>query len=347
MEILTRMERILVIQTAFIGDAVLTLPMLQKLKENFPASAIDVVCIPSTEEIFNASDAVNEVLIMDKRGKHKSIINLFKFIKEIKDKNYTRIYSPHRSFRSSLIVMQSGVKETYGFDSSSMFHIYKHITKYKLEHHEVERNLELIGFDCSNDKWRIKPEIQVSAETQNKIDRYLLGNNLTRKLAAVAPGTIWSTKKYPAKYFSQVVNYLNKKDFEVLLIGSEKDRDICSSIAPDSKSGVKVAAGDLSIVETIELLKRCEILISNDSAPTHFGMAAGIKVLTIYCSTVHSFGFYPYNKYSSYISFDELDCKPCGIHGYDECPIKTFDCANKLTPEKITNKIEEMLIGIV
>ena len=49
-------------------------------------------------------------------------------------------------------------------------------------------------------------------------------------------------------------------------------------------------------------------------------------VLTIYCSTVPEFGFYPYNKKSSYISFNDLNCKPCGIHGYEKCPIKSFDC---------------------
>lgn len=340
-------ERILVIQTAFIGDAVLTLPMIQKLKESFPGASIDLLCIPSTEEIFRASSAVDDVLIMDKKGKHKSIIKLFKFIKEIKNKNYTRIYSPHRSFRSSFIVMQSGVKETYGFDTSSMFHIYKYIIKYKLEHHEVERNLELIGYDCSNYKWHIKPELKISPGIQNKIDKYLHEHNITHKLAAIAPGTIWNTKKYPAEYFSEAADYLIKQGFEVLLIGSEKDIEVCSLVAKNLSSNVRITAGEFSIIETIELLKRCEILISNDSAPTHFGMAAGINVLTIYCSTVPDFGFYPYNKYSSCISYDELDCKPCGIHGYSECPIKTFDCAKKLIPEKITKKINELLIGIV
>ncbi|MDP2366016.1 MAG: lipopolysaccharide heptosyltransferase II, partial [Ignavibacteria bacterium] len=73
------------------------------------------------------------------------------------------------------------------------------------------------------------------------------------------------------------------------------------------------------------------------------GMCAAIKVLTIYCSTVPGFGFYPYSKKSSSVSFDDLKCKPCGIHGYQNCPVKTFDCGTKLLPDFIINKAEEML----
>ncbi len=73
------------------------------------------------------------------------------------------------------------------------------------------------------------------------------------------------------------------------------------------------------------------------------GMTADIKVLTIYCSTVADFGFYPYNLASRFISYDDLDCKPCGIHGYNNCPIKTFDCGLKLVPKTIIKTMEEML----
>ena len=72
-------------------------------------------------------------------------------------------------------------------------------------------------------------------------------------------------------------------------------------------------------------------------------MCADIPVLTIYCSTVPGFGFYPYNDKSKFISFDGLQCKPCGIHGYHICPIKTFDCGKKLLPENVFKLVEKMI----
>lgn len=104
------------------------------------------------------------------------------------------------------------------------------------------------------------------------------------------------------------------------------------------------AVGKLSIIESLELLKNCELLLSNDSAPTHLGVAADIPVLTIYCSTIPEFGFYPYHNKGEYIS-NHLTCKPCGIHGHNKCPIKTFECGISLNPKVVIKKMDEMLLG--
>src|SRR5690606_20661101 len=95
-------EKILIIQTAFIGDAILTLPLIQKLKEMYPESLIDVISTPATGQIFSSSPYVNEVIILDKKGEHKSIFSVIKFARKIKERGYSKLYSPHRSFRTSL-----------------------------------------------------------------------------------------------------------------------------------------------------------------------------------------------------------------------------------------------------
>lgn len=337
------LDKILVIQTAFIGDAILTLPMIEKLKEKFPSEDIEVLCIPSTQEIFSASPFVSNVLVLEKRGKHKSLLQMYKFANQIKKKNYSKLFSPHRSFRTSLLVMQSGVKETYGFSNSSMFHVYKHVVDYEFNSHEVQRNLKLIGCDYSSDNWRIIPKVKVSEAASRKVIDILASLKPVRNLIAIAPGSIWKTKRYPEEYFREIVKKLITKSFNVIVIGSEADKELCERIADVDSERVISAAGKISIIESIELLKSVRLLLTNDSAPTHMGVCADIPVLTIYTSTISGFGFYPYNKKSSYISYDNLKCKPCGIHGYELCPIKTFDCGEKLMPQIIITKIEEML----
>ena len=74
-------------------------------------------------------------------------------------------------------------------------------------------------------------------------------------------------------------------------------------------------------------------------------MAADAKVLTIYCSTVPEFGFYPYNKKSAWIGVEKLECKPCGIHGFKKCPEGHFKCAELLTPKEVIQKMEKMIDG--
>jgi len=334
---------ILVIQTAFLGDAILTLPMIQELKKKNSESILDVLANPSTEIIFSSSSYVDNVIVIDKREKHKSIKRLNNFIKELREKSYSIIYSPHRSFRSAYITIKLGVRETYGFDNSSFKYAYKNIVKYKQTDHEVQRNLELIGEDTKDKSWKISPEIIIAETEKEKVTDVLSTNKIDTEFIAVAPGSVWETKRYPKEYYSEVIKSLIAKDEKVVLIGGENDKLLCDEIAFNTNDKVKNLAGEFSVTETIQLLGSAKLLITNDSAPTHMGMCADIPVLTIYCSTAPGFGFYPYNNKSRYLSYDKLDCKPCGIHGYKECPVKSFDCGYKLIPKDILKEVEKML----
>ncbi len=337
------MNKILVIQTAFIGDVILTLPMVQKLKEIFNNVELHVLCIPSTREIFSASEYINKVIVYDKRGKDKSLISLLRLILKLRAEKYTRIYSPHRSFRTSLLVKFTGVKLTFGFNNSSLRTVYKYLIKYDQPKHEVQRNLDLIGYSYNSESWKIKPEVNFPGNETIPLSKIFVNYSAKSKYVVVAPGSVWNTKEYPAEGYLDIIKYLVSKKYFVLLIGGEKDADLCEKLEAELNERVKSVAGKCSLIESVSLLSSAEMLISNDSAPTHLGMCADIPVLTIYCSTIPDFGFYPYNPSSDYISYNDLSCKPCGIHGHKKCPIGTFECAYKLKPEIIISKIEEML----
>jgi heptosyltransferase II len=344
MEILKREgEKILVIQTAFLGDAVLTLPMIQKLKEMHKDSIIDVLCIHASIEIFQLSSCINEIIVIEKKGEHKSLFSLLKFIKQIRLKGYDKIYSPHRSFRTSILVLQSGVKETYGYSNSAMFHVYKYITEYISSHHEVQRNLDLIGYDYSKNGWKVLPEISIPESSERTVKDFIKSNNIRTDFGVIAPGSIWNTKKYPIEYYEQVIKFLIDKGLKVIIMGSKEEEDIGKTLEIKFGDSLISAAGRMTITESIALLKYARILISNDSAPTHLGVCADIPVLTLYCSTVPEFGFYPYNKKSRWLSYSELDCKPCGIHGYERCPLKHFLCGYKLEVGLVISNIKEIL----
>jgi len=336
-------EKILVIQTAFPGDAILTLPVIQQLKKRYRNVLIDVICIPSTKIIFEASSHVNSVIELEKKGKHKSLFASYKFSKQLRKNNYDAVYSPHRSLRSALLTLGLNVKETYGFDNSTLKFAYRYTVKYNLSDHEVKRNLSLIGENYSDEGWKILPEISVPREIRNKIDLFIKNEIKTKNIIAIAPGSVWQTKVYPAEHYKEIINFLTEDGYTTILIGGETDKDLCEQIKNSFGDKVLNLAGKFSFIETTELLRNVKLLISNDSAPTHLGMCADIPVLTIYCSTVPGFGFYPYNEKSEFISFNNLDCKPCGIHGYRQCPTETFDCGYKLKPAMVIEKIKKLL----
>ncbi|MBI5730402.1 MAG: glycosyltransferase family 9 protein [Ignavibacteriales bacterium] len=334
-------EKILVIQTSFLGDAVLTLPMIQKLKDKFPSSGIEVLCIPQTKELFEHSKSVSEVISYDKHGIQKSFLSFLRLIILIRQKKYSHIFSPHRSFRSSLIVYLSGAGISVGFDIASINFVYGSCVKYIKEKHEVARNLDLIGADTNNDNWKILPIVNIDSSLENNTES-IIRNLTNKKIAAVAPGSVWKTKIYPGESYIEIIKFLIKKNYFVVLLGGKDDELLCSGVEKEFTDSVKSFAGKMSIIESISLLKKCSVLISNDSAPTHLGMIADIPTLTIYCSTIPAFGFSPYNAKSNYVSYDDLSCKPCGIHGRNQCPVQTFDCGYKLLPQTVFSSLDKM-----
>ena len=339
---MSELTKVLVIQTAFPGDAILTLPLIQELKKKNPFFLIDVLCIPVTCEIFAASPYVNSVLLFDKKGKQKSFFAFIKFLKKLRSNKYEFVFSPHRSLRSAIISLNVGAQETYGFENSALKFAFRHTVKYDASAHEVKRNLEFVNGDYGNDKWRIVPEVKISEDSKNKVQKFFKDKNI-KKFIAIAPGSIWETKKYPIEYFRYIIDHFIKLRYQIIIIGGNQDKELCETLQKENDKSVFLTAGDFSFIETIELLKSSSLLICNDSAPTHLGICADIPVLTIYCSTIPEFGFYPYNMKSGYISYDKLFCKPCGIHGYKNCPLDTFECGKLLDPKLVINKAEKLL----
>jgi len=333
--------KILVIQTAFPGDAVLTLPLIQEIRKKYSFSKVDVLCIPSTSILFKSSQDVGKVIEYDKKKEHKGFLSLIKLISSLRLEKYDKIYSPHRSARSALITYFSSPRESYSFNKSAMAFLYKKLVQYREDWHEVRRNLSLLNDSYQGEKWKIFPKIKIEDNQKRKVDEKLQQIN-SQKIIAIAPGSVWETKKYPSNYFKIIAKDLVTYNYSVILIGGKEDSELGENIK-DEVSQIYNLCGEFDFVQSIYLLTQVELLISNDSAPTHLGMCAAIPVLTIYCSTVPSFGFSPYNDKSDYISYDELDCKPCGIHGYHKCPKEHFKCALNLAPDITLDKALSML----
>jgi heptosyltransferase-2 len=334
-------EKILVLHTSFLGDAILALPFIQELKRLHPDSEIDVVSSERGFDVFKNSPVVESVFLLDKRGEHKSLRSTIRFAKTFADQGYAKLYSLHRSFRSSMFSFFTGIKDSYSFANSSVSFVYKHRIPHAYQEHEVKRLLHFLPQQYSEDEWRIRPLINADETvfTKDFAKRFFD----TEKIIAIAPGTVWETKRYPEASFKALIQMVNHAGYRVILIGGISEKEFCRRLLMSDV--ILNLAGRSNIPETIALLGKCALLISNDSAPTHMGTAANIPVLTIYCSTVPEYGFYPYLRGSDYIELQNLSCKPCGIHGYTRCPLKHFKCGNDLPPKNVFEKALSMIRG--
>ena len=332
-------KKFLLIQTAFIGDVILTTPMINAIKKKFDAAKIDFMTIPSSENVIKTNPNLNNLVIFDKKGKDKGLSGLLRMGKFVSGREYDVCISPHRSFRSAYLARKTGATIRIGFDRSAWKGAYTHIIPYRYDIHEIERNLSLLSvLDIPADL--IRPVIYADDADENKIIKVLeqYGLDKKQKLFAVAPGSVWPTKRWPEEYYARFCKVMNEKAVNIVLVGGDKDKELGERIAAGCE-GTYNMAGSLTLRQTYSLLKKCQGILTNDSAPLHLGMAAGIYVFAIFGPTVPEFGFAPFGEKSSILEIKDLSCRPCTVHGGHRCPIKTFDCMQKQDPEYILHRV--------
>lgn len=341
-------KKILIIQTAFAGDVILTLPLVQVLKENYPGSEISFLCIPNVSNILENNPGISEIILYDKKKKKKGLLNFLRLVKEIQGRNFGLVISPHRSLRSTLISRYSGAKHTISFDTSALSAKYTSRVVYKKNVHEIIRNLSLLAPLGIVRNEIIVPEIYPSEDDKIKVDKLLYEFKIGQeeKFITVAPGSVWFTKAFPDYKFANVIGILNDFHYKIVMTGGSEDAGLCSKIKVLSKSrNVYNAAGKLTYLQSAELIRRSAVLLTNDSAPMHLANAVGTKVNAVFGATVPEFGFYPIGKADKIFQTEGLKCRPCGIHGGNRCPIKTFDCMEKINESEVALELVSSVIS--
>ncbi|RIK55854.1 lipopolysaccharide heptosyltransferase II [candidate division KSB1 bacterium] len=280
-------------------------------------------------------------MIFDKRGQQRGANALWRFAKALRAENYDLAIVPHRSLRSALLVWLARIPRRVGFDRSAGAFLFTQRVRYQ-EKHEVERNLDLLR-PFGEIPEKLKPRVDWDEADAARATELTKNVDSKRIWCALAPGSVWATKRWPADRFAELANALIAEvNANVFLIGGQSDAELCREIQQSVGENCFNLAGMLSLRQSAALLDRCAILISNDSAPTHLGVATNCKVLTIFGPTVPRFGFAPYGEGHGVIEHD-LPCRPCSAHGSKECPIGTHACMLEITVEEVFTRVKAMI----
>ncbi len=331
--------KILIIQTAFIGDVILTTPLIKNIKKYFSESIIDFLTIPKSANLIEKDLNISELIIFDKNGIDKGYKGFNRLKSKIRNKSYDICICPHRSLRSALLAHSTKANIRIGFDNSVWKGAFNRLIHYDQTKHETQRNLNLLQALNVNTA-DTRPVIYSDKNDEEFVDSIITGNeNWTNKnKIVVAPGSVWATKRWPTNHYISVIRKLESESFQVLLVGSEQDFDLCNEIKGKSEHAINFA-GKFTLRQTKYLLTQCQGILSNDSAPLHLGLAANIPVFAIFGPTIKQFGFSPIEENSFLIENENLNCRPCGIHGSYKCPTKTFDCMYKINEQQVTKII--------
>ena len=339
-----------VIQTAFIGDVILTLPLIQSVRMLHPEAAVDVVVIPKSKELFANHPDVREVIVFDKKGVDRGLRGLKRIASLLKSRSYDLALIPHRSLRSALLAMLAGVPVRVGFNRSAGRLLLTSHVPYKDDQHEIDRNLSLLSKIAAAPVPRQLPHTYPSAADARHIDRLLIELEIGApgRMVAMAPGTVWNTKRWLKERFASLAVNFDDAGYEVVLVGGLEDYDLCAEIRTLSGSSrVHSVAGLLTLLQSAEILKRCALLVCNDSAPMHLAASVGTPVVAVFGATVPAFGFGPSGPDDVVVETTGLKCRPCSIHGGETCPIKTFDCMVDVSHHRVFRTAMESLARTV
>ncbi len=337
-------KKILIIQTAFLGDVILALPMVQTIKTHLPDALVDFLCIPSTESVLQNHPAINKVIPYDKKGGDK-LDKFIEVLNEIREVEYDIVISPHRFLRSSLLTYYSESKVRIGFEENSLAFLLTNKVKYIKDKHEIYRNLELVkqipGLEYDENKVSLKPDLYPTAEQKENVKHLLIHK---ANLISFAPCSKWFTKQLPIAKAAEIAKNLLFRGYNVALVGGEADAEYCREFEKIlNDDSLMNLCGKLSPLESYEVMTQSKALITVDSAAQHLGSASGIPIVLIYGSTDISFGFYPLTSKYKIAEIDSLECRPCTDHGRDKCPLGHFKCMVDLSAEKIVGLMESLI----
>jgi heptosyltransferase II len=337
----------IIYQTAFIGDIVLSASLLGTIKISDPGSRIIFITTPAGESILRNDKRIERIIVYDKRARDSGLTGLLRKAREIRkiiDPDNSVYISLHRFIKASIIGILCGAEIRAGFKGSVFSFLYNRRIKYRFGIHEIQRNLELFNAATDNVYKIMKAENpmlffskQEYAGVKNKIKNAF---NPGDKIVSVAPGSVWATKRWPAEYFRELINVLERRKVKVLLIGGKDDIELCSSLECGNTLNM---AGELSLSESAIAIGMSRALVTNDSAPLHLASAVNTPAVSIFGATTLQFGFGPLSDGSVVLENNGLGCRPCGRHGAGRCAKKHFECMKSIAPGMVIEAVIKIL----
>lgn len=316
----------LVIQTAFLGDVVLTTPLLTRLAEQH--GPVDVLVTPAAGTLLEGHPAVREVLRFDKRGRDAGWIGAWRLGRALRARAYRRVYLPHRSVRSAALALLSRAPERIGFSDAPAAWSYTAQVP-RAGAHETARLAALAGPGPTP-----APSLGLSAAERNRARQWLEEQGVRGGFTALAPGSVWATKRWPG-----YADLAARLPGAIVVIGGAEDALAGEAIRARDPERIRSAAGVLRLRDSAALIEQAALLVTNDSAPLHLAAAVGTRVVAIFGPTVPAFGFGPTGPRDRVVEVTALPCRPCSPHGPMVCPLGHHRCMRDLDVNQVLQAI--------
>ena len=319
----------LVIQTSFLGDVVLTTPLIAHLATHGP---VDVVTTPAGGALLENHPAVRRVIRYDKRGAQRGIGGLRSLAATLRAEQYGGAYLAQGSWRSAALAWLARIPARIGFNTSAGVYLYTEHISYRDDLHHAERLFQLAADADTPDA--LSPSLYPSDADRDAVTAVLATAPFGEApFVAMAPGSVWATKRWPG--FAELAAWLPHR-FGIVVVGGADDDALAREIVAAAPARTLNATGRLGLLASAALIGRAAGLVTNDSLPQHLASAMGTPTVTIYGPTLPAFGFGPLAPRRAIVEHAPgLECRPCSAHGPQHCPRGHFRCMREISPPDV------------
>ncbi|SDT84244.1 glycosyltransferase family 9 protein [Desulfobacula phenolica] len=326
--------KILLVQLSFLGDMILSTPVISGLKKLHPKAGLTVMTTPLAAALVENNPLVDRVITFDKRGREKSLSGMIEKARQLRAEGFDRVYSLHRSYRTSILLSLARIPIRIGFKDAKLSFLYTKQRQKKVEGHSATRNLSLLFDELPETEFDKNLRLFTSGyENLSKTAKETFP--LAEEIIIMAPGSAWKTKQWHWQGYLDVARHFAQSGKKIVLIGGPADKSVCAKI--NDQNDFLDYSGRLSLSDTLYIMKYSTLLICNDSMALHMASAFKIPTVAVFCATSPEFGFGPWqNPQSTVVQDDTLDCKPCRRHGSNRCPNGTEACM-KINAKKVIN----------
>ncbi len=341
------MKKILITRTDRIGDVVLSTPVFKSIKSSFPSVSISVLVRPYTKDIVTDNPNVDEVIIYDTEGEHRTIKGLLKLAKEIKDRKFDTALILFLDFRVGLLAYLSKIPKRIG-PAAKLAQIFltDRVVQHrsKVDKHEADYNLELAEYLGA--KAIRQSEIYIPDEITKGVDKLFSklktqNSKLKTPIVGIHPGSGGSARNWRDERYTELANKISDNTGAVIFVtGGPGEDELLDKIVNSIRGNVVKYISYGGLKELSAIIKRFNVMVGPSTGPVHIAAAVGTHVVSIYCPifVCQPRRWGPIGERDVAIVPDVPFCEKCV---FEKCGY--YDCMDRISVDMVFEEVKKRL----
>lgn len=280
-------KNILIVRTDRLGDIILTTPAIKILRENYPKAKLTLLVSKATWEVIKNNPYLDEILIDEREGKHKGVFGFLKLVCELASRKFDLAIVYHTKKRTNLFCFLAGIPRRIGYKNDKYGNLLNWPLKderHSGKKHESEYCLDVLRAMDLEVKGK-EFYVSLDAQAEKWVDEFCQKNQLTKdiRLIAIHIGSSDPARRWPTYRYAELVDKLGQDPKNRFMVVGDPSLFLDGEdIRQKSKFNIINTIGQTNLSQLVSLIKRCDLLISNDSGPVHLATGLYRPVVSIF-----------------------------------------------------------------